>query len=234
MAHTVFVADDTIHMRDKWLQLRKCIADCVDVIIETRDRMNQRSIENNEPDDKYCEEFQRLSLYFINSSIRVQNLSRADNVFPAFDCVAPKYPGTPLGTRLARLLHDLSPWPPAYAFPSAPRRPINIIVLTAGDMNADAPSAVDHFQVSLETLDISDRQVSITLYQIGSDRRSANTMELYERTYNNWAGTRRGLMYAEINGNVLPGRLGDGTFDVRKVFKAATRAWETSQSESIR
>lgn len=79
------------------------------------------------------------------------------------------------------------------------RRPLNLIVLTAGYITDDPLKGIESFRSVMDVLAIKDEQVTITLYQVGYNGEAANLLNSYEYVYNSWGPEDgRNIVRAEI------------------------------------
>lgn len=159
-----------------------------------------------------------ISLYFMNSAVKVRDILYPDTVLKAFQSVAPVSKRTPLGQQLFEIVADAFPCPPPNQTPVSGRLPLNVIVLTAGYVTDDPLKSIEGFRSAMEVLGIKDEQVSITLYQVGYDGRAANLLNSYDEVYNSWGSeSERNMVYTEF------GQGAQQTISVRSLFRAVSR-----------
>lgn len=139
-----------------------------------------------------------LSLYFMDSALKVRDLSYPDTVLKAFESVAPLFNRTPLGESLFNIVADTFPYSTPNQTSVSGRLPLNIIVVTAGYISDDPLKSIEGFRSAMEALDIKDEQVTITLYQVGCDGWAATLLSGYDEVYNTWGTeTERNMVYTE-------------------------------------
>lgn len=224
--NTTFLVDSSCHLSERWSEMGMCIARSTRAIIDTRAR-SQPSPENypynmdgtmSAVDIKKKEISPSISLYFMNSAVKVRDILYPDTVLKAFQSVAPVSKRTPLGQQLFEIVADAFPCPPPNQTPVSGRLPLNVIVLTAGYITDDPLKSIEGFRSAMEVLGIKDEQVTITLYQVGCDGGAANLLNSYDEVYNSWGSeSERNMVYTEF------GQGAQQTISVRSLFRAVSR-----------
>lgn len=225
--NTVFLVDSSCHMSEKWSEIGMSIARTTSVILHAIAKSNPS------PDDyPYNEEGSvrhirkpknklpaTISLYFMDSAVKVRDISKPDTVLRAFDSVAPRLDRAPLGADIFNIVADTFPYPPPNQMPVSARLPLHLIVLTAGYITEGALTGIDSYRSAMDVLAIKDDQVTITLYQVGRNGLSANLLNSYDQVYNFWGSeTTRNMVYTEFCQD------DHQTISVRSLLRAMSRS----------
>lgn len=223
--HTVFLVDSSCHMSERWSELAMSIARTTSVIrhamqrspLPPQDYPYVRRNNNETPPT--------LGLYFMDSDLKLRDISYPDTVLKAFESVAPRFDRAPLGGQLFNVVADTFPNPPHDQMPLSSRRALNLIVLTAGYITDDPLAGIESFRSVMDVLAIKDEQVTITLYQVGYNSGAANLLNSYEQVYNSWGSEGgRNLVHTEICEE------DHHTTSVRSILRAMSRSMRSRGS----
>lgn len=226
---TALVVDNSCHMSERWSEVAICIARTATLIVNA---IGKRQLSPEEYPYNYegsvkgirstkNEISPSLSLYFMDSAVKMRDLTYPDTVLKAFEAVPPVSKRTPLGEKLFDIVADMFPYSPPNQTPESERPYLNIIVLTAGYITDDPVRSIESFRSAMEALDIKDEQVHITLFQVGCNGRASNLLDSYDQVYNSWGSeSGRNMVYTEICED------GRQTIGVRSLLRAVTRGMQ--------